>query len=48
VGPEVALGVEVPSQRRRDAGETAEPYAARALAALRSVLVADVPGGQPR
>jgi sugar phosphate isomerase/epimerase len=48
VGPEVAIGVEVPSQRRRDAGETAEQYAARALAALRSVLDTDDPGGQPR
>ena len=41
VGAEVPIGVEVPSQRRRDAGEPAEQYAARAMAAVRRVTEGD-------
>jgi hypothetical protein len=35
VAPDVLIGVEAPSQKRRDLGESAQDYAARVMASLR-------------
>ncbi|MGD9793594.1 MAG: sugar phosphate isomerase/epimerase family protein [Acidimicrobiia bacterium] len=39
IGPDVVVGVEAPSQRRRDAGESAFEYAARASRSLRMLAL---------
>jgi sugar phosphate isomerase/epimerase len=38
VGPDLLIGIEAPSQRRRDAGVTPEDYAKRAMESLQNLL----------